>query len=133
MTGVTPYLNVDGAAAASDFYQRAFGAIEIMRLPDRDGARLLHCQLLVNGGNLMISDCFPEMGVAPQPSNNFTMHLQVDDIDAWWARAVEAGAEIISPVQLMFWGDRYGSLRDPFGVQWSMGQNVGPFQAPDWS
>jgi PhnB protein len=68
----------------------------------------------------MMSDCFPEMGMASQPSNNFTMHLHVSDVDAWWNRAVEAGAEVTMPLQVMFWGDRYGRLRDPFGINWSL-------------
>lgn len=133
MTGVTAYVNVDGADAASAFYQRAFGAEEVMRIPDKDGERLLHCHLRINGGDLMISDCFPEMGMTPGPSDNHTLHLQVDDIDAWWARAAEAGAEVIAPVELMFWGDRYGVLKDPFGVKWSMGQTVGEFKTPEWN
>jgi uncharacterized glyoxalase superfamily protein PhnB len=133
LTGVTPYINVDGASEASAFYQRAFGAEEMGRIPDRDGRRLLHCHLAINGGHLMISDLFPEMGLSRQSSDNFTMHLQVDDIDAWWKRAVEAGAEVVKEVDLMFWGDRYGELRDPFGVRWSMGQTVGEFKAPEWA
>ena len=57
-----------------------------------------------------------------EPSNSFTMQLMVDDIDAWWKRAVEAGAEVTAPVERMFWGDRYGRLRDPFGINWAMNE-----------
>ena len=120
--GVVPYINVEGAAAASEFYQRAFAAKELFRMPTQDGQRLMHCHLEINGGSLMLSDCFPEMGMPHQPSNNFTMHLNVQGVQAWWDRAVEAGVEVISPLQVMFWGDRYGQLRDRFGVNWSMGE-----------
>ena len=126
MKGVIPHLNVVGAAKAAEFYQKAFGAQELMRLPAQDGERLMHCALVINGGSLFLCDCFPEMGhgYEHQPSNSFTMHLQVDDIDAWFDRAVQAGAEVLEPVSLMFWGDRYSRLRDPFGVCWSMGQTA---------
>jgi PhnB protein len=118
--GIVPYINVEGASGASDFYQRAFGATELFRMPADDGKRLMHCHMQINGGALMLSDCFPEHGFGLQKSNSYTMHLQVDDVDAWFKRAVEAGAEVTAPVQLMFWGDRYGTLRDPFGVNWSL-------------
>jgi len=118
--GIVPYINVEGASDASAFYQRAFGATELFRMPADDGKRLMHCHLQINGGSLMISDCFPEHGYELQKSHSYMMHLQVDDVDAWFKRAAEAGAEVVMPVQLMFWGDRYGTLRDPFGVNWSM-------------
>ena len=118
--GVVPYINVEGASDASAFYQRAFGANEMFRMPADDGKRLMHCHLKINGGDVMISDCFPEHGYDRQPSHSYTMHLQVDDVDAWWKRAVDAGVEVSVPLQLMFWGDRYGLVKDPFGVQWSM-------------
>ena len=126
MTGITPHLNLVGASEASAFYQKAFGARETFRLPADDGQRLMHCALVINGSDLMICDCFPEMGhgYEHQPSASFTMHLQVDDIDAWFDRAVQAGAEVLEPVSLMFWGDRYSRLCDPFGVCWSMGQTA---------
>lgn len=124
LTGVVPYINIDGASEASAFYQKAFGAEELMRLPAEDGRRLMHCCLRINGGHLMFSDCFPEHGVNHHPSPSYTMHLEVDDVDAWWARAIAAGAEVVMPLELMFWGDRYGQLRDPFGVTWSLGMPV---------
>jgi uncharacterized glyoxalase superfamily protein PhnB len=120
LSGVTPYVNVNGAAAAVDFYCRAFGAVEIARIVAEDGRRLMHCQLEINGGDFMISDCFPEWGHGLQASHSYTMHLQVADPDLWWRRAVEAGAEVKLPLQPMSWGDRYGVLRDPFGVHWSI-------------
>ena len=90
-----------------------------------DGQRLLHCRLEINGGLLMMTDVFKEMG-AFEPSNCFTMQLIVDDIDAWWKRAVEAGAEVLQPVATMFWGDRWGRLKDPFGVYWAMNETAKP-------
>ena len=120
--GVTPYLNVVGAASASEFYQRAFGAKEIMRMPAEDGKRLMHCHLEINGGPLLLSDAFPEHGFGHQPSHSFTMHLQVNDIDTWFKRATDAGCTVGMPVQLMFWGDRYGTVVDPYQVHWSMGE-----------
>jgi len=122
--GLTAYINVEGASEALAFYQKAFGAEELVRLPFKDGKRLMHCCLKINDGFLMMSDCFPEMGMSREPSSNYTMHLQVDDIDAWWTRAVDAGATVTMPVQAMFWGDNFGKLRDPFGVNWSLGSPI---------
>ena len=123
-TGVVPHLNVDGASEASTFYQRAFGAEELARMPHSDGVRLMHCHLFINGGSIMLADCFPEHGVPHDPSQSYTMHLQVPDVDAWWTRAVEAGAQVVVPLQEMFWGDKYGKLRDPFGVSWSLASTI---------
>lgn len=120
--GVIPYLNVVGAADAVELYEKAFGAVEVRRMPSDDGVRLLHSHLVINEGSLMISDCWPESGYAHQPSHSFTMQLVVDDIDAWFQRAVDAGLEVTNPVALMFWGDRWGSLKDRFGVHWAMNQ-----------
>lgn len=70
---------------------------------------------------MYLSDPFPERGYPAQPPQSFALHLQVDDADAWWTRAVAAGAKIKEPIALQFWGDRYGLLEDPFGVRWSIG------------
>jgi PhnB protein len=118
--GVAPYLSVDGAARASEFYQRAFGAQEVARHPVDEQGRTMHIHLYINGGSVMLSDPYPEHGHPVQRPQAFTLHLHVDDVDAWWERAVEAGSEIVLPLQLMFWGDRYGQLKDPFGVFWSL-------------
>jgi PhnB protein len=120
--GLVAYLQVDGASKASDFYQRAFGATEVARVPVDEQGRTMHIHLYVNGSSLMLSDAYPEYGHALQNPQAFNLTLQIDDIDAWWARAVAAGAEVVMPVQEMFWGARYGQLRDPFGVLWSMNQ-----------
>ncbi len=120
--GLIAYLQVKGATAASAFYQRAFGATEVARHPVDEQGRTMHVHLYVNGSSLMLSDAYPEYGHAHQDPQGFNLTLQVDDIDAWWERAVAAGAEVVMPVQEMFWGARYGQLRDPFGVSWSMNQ-----------
>jgi len=119
--GVTPYLTLSPATEASEFYQRAFGARELHRQTADDGQRLLHCHLEINGGSLMLSDAFPEYGHAQQQPASFTLHLQVDDVETWWERAVNAGAIVTMELADQFWGDRYGRLRDPFGVEWSLG------------
>jgi PhnB protein len=121
LTGVVPYLTVSDAAAAAELYKRAFGAEEIQRLPAGNGPRLMHCHLRINGGSLMFSDAFPEHGHDLKTPQSFVLHLQVDDVDAWWRRAVEAGVEVVKPLEKMFWGDRYGQVRDPFGITWSLG------------
>lgn len=121
MQGVVPGLSLSDATAAVDFYGRAFDARELNRVPAPDGKRILHCHLAINGGSIMINDAFPEFGCPLQAPQGYALHLQVDDVDAWWDRAVGAGAVVEMPLQLMFWGDRYGRLRDPFGVVWSLG------------
>ena len=122
--GVVPQLSLGDAVAAIDFYTRAFGAQELARIPAQDGKRLLHVHMRINGSSIMFNDAFAECGqglVAPQA---FVLHLQVDDVEAWWTRAVEAGVEVAMPLQDMFWGDRYGQVRDPFGVTWSLASPI---------
>ena len=122
--GVTPYINIEGAADAIALYEKAFGARELARLPAEDGRRLMHGVVEINGGQLMMSDTFPEHGYDFQPSHSFTMHLNVEGIEDWWRRAVDAGLEVVLPLQVMFWGDRWGQVRDPFGVAWAMNAPV---------
>ena len=122
--GVTPHLSLEGGDAALDFYKRAFAAEELSKMYGQDGKRLMHCHLRINGGSLMLNDIFAEFGMTRTPSPNYVMHLQVDDADAWWNRAVEAGCEVAMPLGDQFWGDRYGQLTDPFGVRWSIGAAI---------
>lgn len=122
--GLTPYLSLSNASDASAFYQRAFGAKEVAKHPVDDQGRTMHIHLYINHASLMLSDAFPEYGHALEKPAAFNMTLQVDDIDIWWQRAVAAGIEVVMPVQDMFWGDRYGQLRDRFGVLWSMNQGA---------
>ena len=114
-----------GARAEGRPHQRAFAATEAGRQPVDEKGRTMHVHLYVNGSSLMLCDPYPEYGHALEKPQAFDLMLQVDDIDAWFARAVAAGAEVITPVQEMFWGARYGQLRDPFGVRWSMNQPLG--------
>ena len=120
--GVYPYLTVKGGKAAIDFYTKAFGAKEEFRTYGEDNERIMHARIRVNGNAILMSDDFPEFrggGEAPPPSG-VTIHLEVDDADKWWKRAVDAGATIIMPLADQFWGDRYGKLADPFGHSWSI-------------
>lgn len=120
--GLVTYLQVDGASKAAEFYVKAFGAKEVYRHPVDDKGRTMHIHLYVNGSSLMLSDSYPEYGHPAETPQAFNLTLQVKDIDSWWKRAVDAGATVVMPVQEMFWGARYGQLRDPFGVLWSMNE-----------
>jgi uncharacterized glyoxalase superfamily protein PhnB len=119
--GVVPYLTVSDAAGAAEFYKRAFAAGEVARMPAQDGRRLMHCHLTINGGSVMLSDAFPESGHELKAPQAFMLHVQVPDPQAWWDRAVAAGCEVSMPMQVMFWGDRYGHLKDPYGITWTIG------------
>ena len=107
---------------AAEFYKRAFGAELAAAQPVDDKGRTMHVHLYVNGGSVMLGDAYPEYGHPLEKSQGFSMMLTVADADAWFKRAVEAGAESVMPVSEMFWGDRYGQVRDPFGVLWGMNQ-----------
>ncbi|HET8729335.1 MAG TPA: VOC family protein [Alphaproteobacteria bacterium] len=119
--GVVPYLMLDGAAAAIEFYARALGAEEVGERVGMEDGRICNARIDVNGGSIMVMDPMPEHGhpaVAPQA---FNLHLQVDDADRWFDRAVAAGCTVVMPVELQFWGDRYGMVKDPYGVTWGFG------------
>lgn len=123
---VTPHLVCKGAATAIDFYREAFGAAELVSLAGDDG-KLIHACLTINGSSVMLVDEFPEMNCVSPASlggSPVTIHLAVDDADAWVARAEAAGATVVMPVAEMFWGDRYGVVKDPFGHSWSLGTPV---------
>jgi PhnB protein len=127
---VTPYLTVSDARAAVQFYQRAFNARETNRMEAEDGKRLMHAALALNGAMVMLADDFPEFNdgrhKAPGPDGGtaVTIHLNVADVDAVMARAVAAGAKALMGPADMFWGQRLGKLRDPFGHEWSLGGPV---------
>lgn len=119
---ITPHLVCAGASAAIDFYQRAFNAVEVMRLPGAPG-KLMHAQIRIGDSNVMLVDEMPEWGSLGPTSlkgTSVTLHLYVEDADATFAQAVAAGATVKMPLADMFWGDRYGVLIDPFGHQWSI-------------
>ncbi len=119
--GVVPYLMLDGAATAIDFYKRALGAEEFGERAKMEDGRIMNARIDVNGGSVMLMDPMPEHGhpaVAPQA---FNLHLHVDDADRWFDRAVAAGCTVLMPMALQFWGDRYGMVKDPHGVTWGFG------------
>ena len=120
------YLCVADAAAAIDFYTRAFAAEERFRLVEPSG-RVGHAELQLGPHVLMLSDPFPECGVdAPRPGATPTMvlHVHVDDADAVIARALAAGAELVRPPKDEFYGERSGRVRDPFGHEWLVGHSI---------
>jgi uncharacterized glyoxalase superfamily protein PhnB len=117
-----PHLVCKGAAKAIDFYKAAFGAEEMIRLPGPDG-RLAHASVLINGHMVMLVDEFPDMVVrSPEALGGtpVTIHMAVTDAKGVVDRAVKAGAKLIMPVALQFWGDLYGMIEDPFGHKWSI-------------
>ena len=119
-TAPTPYLIVNGAAAAIDFYKMAFGAKEVMRMPGPDG-KIGHADLLVGGGHVMLADESPEMGHRGPRSfggSPVSLVLYVEDVDGVVKQAVGAGATLTRPVKNEFYGDRTGGLTDPFGHIW---------------
>lgn len=122
MHSLTPHLVCAGAADAIAFYRSAFGAVELTRLPGPDG-KLMHAMVRIGDSTLMLVDEAPEwqmLGPKALKGSSVTIHLYVPDVDATVARAVAAGAKVRMPVAEMFWGDRYGTLEDPFGHHWSV-------------
>lgn len=127
--GLVPHLVVDGAADAIDFYTRAFGAVELCRMPSPDG-RIMHAEMRIGDATFYLCDDFPEMcgGTARNPkalgTSPVTIHRYVKDCDAAIAKAEKAGAGVVMPATDMFWGDRYGQVQDPFGHFWSLATHV---------
>jgi PhnB protein len=126
MHSVTPHLICAGASDAIEFYKKAFNAAELSRLPGA-GGKLMHASIRIGDSTIMLVDESPEWGMlGPKARNGSSVyiHLYVDDVDAFTARAVAAGATLTMPVTDMFWGDRYGQLDDPFGHRWSVATHV---------
>ena len=123
MQGVIPYLGMDGRSAeAADFYVRAFGARDLGRIPYEDEpGRLMHCQVEINGGALMMSD-MSDPKIGHQKPQGFHLQLVVGDGDFWWNRAIDAGCTVVVPFEKMFWGDRWGLFTDPFGLMWAINE-----------
>ena len=123
---VTPYLIVDGAEEAIRFYERAFGATEVLRMP-MPGGRIAHAEIRIGDSHVMLSDEWPDMGVlGPKSRGGPTASLLIytEGVDAAFARAVEAGATVEREVQDQFYGDRTGTLIDPFGHRWTIATHV---------
>ena len=119
---MTPYLAISGAAEAIEFYKKAFGATERMRM-GAPGGTVGHAELEIGGGLIMLADEYPDMefrSPATLGGSPVVIHLYVEDADAFCERAVRAGAMLIRPVADQFYGDRSGQLRDPFGHVWSV-------------
>lgn len=126
---LVPHLVVDGAIAALDFYRKALGATEVMRMPAEDGKRLMHAEMQVNGTRVFLCDDFVEhrkecgggkiMAPKAAGATGVMMHLEVPDCDEAMKRATDAGATVLMPAWDAFWGARYGQVLDPYGHAWS--------------
>jgi PhnB protein len=122
LQAITPHLVCAGAADAIDFYKKAFGAIETMRLAGKNG-KLMHAAIKFGNAEIMLVDEAPEWGALSPIAlggTPVTIHLYVADVDQFVERAVKAGALLRMPVADMFWGDRFGIIEDPFGHKWSI-------------
>src|SRR5688572_12439582 len=119
---LTPYLVIKGAAEAIEFYKKAFGAEEVVRMPG-SGGRIMHAEVKIGNAMLMLSDENPERGhlsPATRGGNTSSVMLYTDDVDATFKKALAAGAKEQSAPEDMFWGDRMGNLTDPFGHSWAI-------------
>ena len=120
---ITPYLVCKGAAKAIEFYTRAFGAKEFVRMPGPEG-RIMHAEVKIGDSMLMLADENPDRGAVAPPSGTLTRSASImfytDDVDATFKRALDLGASSIQTPTDMFWGDRMGNLMDPFGHQWAI-------------
>lgn len=123
---VTPYLFIKGAANAIDYYKKVFGATERMRMPGANG-KVMHAELQIGDSIIMLADEHPEMGArSPQSIGgaSSSLHLYVQDVDSIAQKAVEAGGQLVRPVKDQFYGDRSGTVVDPFGHIWSIATHI---------
>jgi PhnB protein len=123
---VTPYIIVEGANAAIAFYAANFGASEVLRIPG-PGGKVMHAEILIGDSRVMLADPCPEMGAeAPARFGGSPQHLMIytADCNAMFDKAVEAGSEVLRPLADQFYGDRSGTLKDPFGHQWTIATHV---------
>ena len=126
MNLISPHLVVRGADEASSWYQNALGAVEKSRVPV-PGGKLMSVELSFGETTVMLADEFEEMGVLAPPSVGGTpvvLHLTTDGVDTLWEQALAAGAQVHSPLQDTFWGERHGQITDPFGHRWGLAQHV---------
>lgn len=127
MTTVTPHLVCGNCADAIEFYKKAFGAVEMGRMLMPDSGKIMHAAIRIGDSVVMLNDEFPDWGkLGPMTlkGSPVTIHLYVKDADAFVDRAVSAGAKVTMPLMDAFWGDRYGTLEDPFGHHWSVATHV---------
>lgn len=126
MHTITPHITLRNAAQAIDFYKRAFGAEELGRSLTPDG-KIMHAAIRIGDSLIMMNDEFPNMGSSSAETlggTSITLHIQTEDVDSLFDRAVKAGAKATMPVADQFWGDRYGQVVDPFGQRWSLATRV---------
>ncbi len=124
---VTPYLVVRGAAGAIEFYKKAFGAVEHIVMKTPDGGAVMHAELKIGNCIFMLGEEMPNMGTVSPATLGGTasgLMLYVEDADASFQRALDSGATVEQPLMNMFWGDRYGRVKDPFGHAWSIATHI---------
>ncbi|HZP58043.1 MAG TPA: VOC family protein [Dehalococcoidia bacterium] len=119
---VTPYLYIKGAAQAIDFYKRAFGARERMRMAGPDGT-VGHAEIQIGDSVVMLADA-PATAADARKGVTSSLLIYTEDVDAMWKRALDAGATEVQPLENKFYGDRMGMVRDPFGHEWSLGTHI---------
>ncbi len=123
---VYAYLRLHDAKAAIDFYARAFGANELFRLVEPSG-RIGHAEIQIGPATILLSDEYPEFGIRGPRSlgaTSVSIHIHVEDVDGMFARAIAAGATVVRPLQNQFYGERSGTVRDPFGHEWLLGGHL---------
>jgi PhnB protein len=123
---ITPYLILDNAAAAIDYYKKAFGAIETVRMP-APGGKIGHAEILIGDSVVMLADESPQMGAKSARSiggSPVSLMIYVENVDEQFAKAIAAGAKELRPVKNQFYGDRSGTLEDPFGLTWTISTHV---------
>ena len=123
---VFPYLRLRGAEAAIEFYRKAFGATEVLRLTE-PGGRIGHAEMKIGEAVIMLSDEYPEHGIcgpATLGGTTLALHLHCKDVDALIERAMQAGATLVRPAKDQFYGERSAVIRDPFGHEWLLGQSI---------
>lgn len=123
---VTPYLSIKGAAAAIDYYKEVFGATELFRMGGPDG-KIGHAEIKIGNSPIMLADEYPDMEfVSPQTLGGTPIGLMiyVDDVDTMFKQAISRGAKEVKPLQNQFYGDRSGTLKDPFGHVWTVATHI---------
>jgi PhnB protein len=121
LSTITPSLSLDGAASAMEFYEKAFGAEEVMRAPDPSGKKIWHADMRIGNSRFFLNDVFSEVGASPSKAS---LWLYVENVDAAYKRAVDAGCKVTMPLGDMFWGDRLGTVVDLWGIQWTLAQHT---------